>query len=161
MPVGSRVVFTRFLTKDSPKLEPWRSHVDRVMLADNPTAPVSIRGEGFVVWQLVSANNRQLARSAHIHDDFDGAVRGAREIADSAADLAVTLVSERGRGVYGWFAVSPGNVVMTCARWYLTERDRRQSVDRALEALSIAELHAGARLIDPHLMGGERVVPAY
>jgi hypothetical protein len=131
MTVGPRIVFTRFASSTSPKLRPWREHVRRV----TGTAPdlIGLDGEtaSVIVWNLVSANNRELGRGAHIYQRF--------------AD-----------GVYGWKAAHAGTTEMVCSRWYQTDRDRQHSIAIALVALRGATLRAGARSNHPSLMAGER-----
>jgi len=158
MSLGPRVVFVRFLNGESPKLSPWVAHANRVV-GDRPVAPVTPSSSGEkerLVWQLVSANNRQLARGVGVHESFELARAHAGRVVDSAAELSIEFVSEAGRGVYGWFASLRGVPVMTCARWYLTDRDRRHSSDLATRSISTAVLLAGARLTDPTLMAGQR-----
>jgi hypothetical protein len=154
MSVGPRVVFVRFLTSESPKLNPWVSHRTRVL--DAAAAPSPALNGDVVVWQLVSANNRQLARGASLHGSFESAHESALAAVSAGDGLAVTLVSEAGRGVYGWYASLDGEPAMTCSRWYLTDRDRRYSIDIAMRSVASAILHSGARLTDPALMGGDR-----
>lgn len=156
MSAGPRIVFVRFLTADSPKLTPWVAHSSRVVNARGG-AVATKPPTGMVVWQLVSANNRQLARAADVLDTFEGARADASAVVAASDRLVVETVSEAGRGVYGWFATLDGRPVVTCARWYGTDRDRRHSIDLALRSMATAELHEGARLTDPALMGGDRV----
>ncbi len=159
MSVGPRVVFVRFVASDSPKLTPWLGHLQRVLGSRvahaSPGEPLPVT-ESLLVWQLVSANNRQLARSVEVRDTFEVATADAREVIESSNTLQVELVSEAGRGVYGWYASIDDTPVMTCARWYLTDRDRRHSIELALRAIAIATLRPGARLTDPALMAGDR-----
>jgi hypothetical protein len=155
MSVGPRIVFVRFINGDSPKLSPWIAHVARVLGPVFRRQPAS-GGDGLLVWQLVSGNNRQLARSVDVHDSFEAASDSAHSIVHAASGLIVELVSEAGRGVYGWYASLDGTPVMTCARWYVTDRDRRHSIDLALRSVAVATLHTGSRLTDPALMGGDR-----
>ena len=158
MPLGPRVVFMRFVDEESPKLTPWITHSSSVIgpALSALVAVAAKQGEGRSVWQLVSGNNRQLARGVGIHSTFESARAHAQSVIDSRAELTVEHVSEAGRGVYGWFATLAGVPVMTCARWYLTDRDRRHSSDIATRSLSTAILHAGSRLTDPTLMAGPR-----
>ena len=109
-----------------------------------------------MVWQLVSANNRMLARSAVIYGTFDEAVVGARNAAAAGEELSVGFVSDDRHGLFGWFVSFGGDPLMTCSRWYLSERDRRHSIELALSSLLVALLSPGARLIHPSLMGGAR-----
>ena len=157
MAVGPRIVFVRFLTSDSPKLAPWVAHARRVVESKPDTvATKPSEGEGVIVWQLVSANNRQLARGVDVHESFEGAHADASIAVGARSQLSIDLVSEAGRGVYGWFASLDDRPVVTCARWYFTDRDRRHSIELALKSISVATLHTGARLTDPALMAGDR-----
>lgn len=158
MSLGPRVVFMRFLDDESPKLKPWIAHVSSVLGAHPRTeeAISSSNREGSVVWQLVSANNRQLARGVGVHGAFDLARLHAERVVVSGSRVVVEHVSEPARGVYGWFATVDGEPVMTCARWYATDRDRRHSSELATRSIPVATLLAGARLSDPTLMGGRR-----
>lgn len=152
MSVGPRIVFVRFIDGDSPKLVPWVAHVARV-LGPNPVLHLHSKEEGVLVWQLVSGNNRQLARSAGVHDTFEAASAHARSVVESGLRLSVENVSEAGRGVYGWYASLNGDPVMTCARWYVSDRDRRNSIELALRSVAVATLHTGSRLTDLALTG--------
>ena len=158
MSLGPRVVFMRFLDDESPKLKPWMFHEASVLGAHPRPEQVvgSTNREGSLVWQLVSANNRQLARGVGIHGTFELARLHAERVVDSGSRVVVEHVSEPLRGVYGWFATVDGEPVMTCARWYVTDRDRRHSSELAARSIPIAVLLAGARLSDPTLMGGRR-----
>lgn len=154
MSVGPRIVFVRFQTSDSPKLVPWVTHAERVV--GQPVPVDSVAEGGRVVWQLVSANNRELARGFDVHATFEEARASAQLLVETAGELEVGLVSEAGRGVYGWFASRDHEPQMTCARWYTTVRDRQHSIELALRSIPIATLHSGTRLTDPALMAGER-----
>ncbi|CAN5353141.1 hypothetical protein BH09ACT5_BH09ACT5_18540 [soil metagenome] len=149
MSPGPRIVFTRFLTGDSPKLVPWVEHA-RQVTARTAEAGASLGPEASpIVWQLVSGNNRHLARSVAIHSSFEDAAASARGIIAARADLLVELVSQPTRGSYGWYAADGGAPVMLCARWYVTPRDRRHSLALALRCLDEAELDPGVRVVYP------------
>jgi len=154
MSVGPRIVFVRFQTSDSPKLVPWVTHSERVV-GERADIGATAAG-GRVVWQLVSANNRELARGYDVHATFEEARAHAEMLVMATEKLEVGLVSEAGRGVYGWYASLDGRPVITCSRWYTTVRDRFHSIELALKSIPIAALHTGARLTDPALMAGDR-----
>lgn len=156
MTVGPRIVFVRFLRDDSPKLVPWRVHISRVLGAAGTSSTRDANGQ--LVWQLVSGNNRQLARSVRVYSSFEEASDEAKALVESAASLEVTPVSEPRHGVYGWYASIGGEPVMACARWYFTDRDRRHSIQLAVRSLETTTLHVGARLTDPELMAGTNAV---
>lgn len=156
MSVSPRIVFTRFVSADSPKLQPWLSHSRRLLSVNGHAAPGVDSGlhDAVLVWQLVSGNNRQLGRSIRVHSSFDSALEEATRVRSQADRIIVSMVSEDLRGVYGWYGSIDGEPVMTCARWYNTERDRARSLQLAVPSLAAAELLAGSRLIDPALMHG-------
>ncbi|WP_309710920.1 hypothetical protein [Pseudolysinimonas sp.] len=116
----------------------------------------TVTSEGSIVWQLVSANNRQLARGIDVYESFEEAHSTASDLVEASASLTVSLVSEAGRGAYGWYLSSEGRPVITCARWYLTERDRRNSITLAIRSLAVATLSPGTRLSDSTLMADDR-----
>lgn len=155
MSVGPRIVFIRFLSGDSPKLVPWVTHAERVAGESQLEAAEATEG-GRVVWQLVSANNRELARGCYVHNTFEEARADAASVVGLTDGLEVALVSEAARGEYGWFATVDGRPVVTCARWYSTARDRQHSIELAIRSIPAATLHAGTRLTDRALMAGDR-----
>lgn len=155
MAAGPRLVFVRFPTRDSPKLKPWVAHLRRV-LVNVEGSPSATSTEGSIVWQLVSANNRQLARGTDVYDSFEDAYAQVSALVGDAPSLVVGLVSEGGHGLYGWYLSRDGAPVATCARWYLTDRDRRNSIALAMRSLAVATLGSGTRLTDPTLLADER-----
>jgi hypothetical protein len=145
---GPRIIFTRFLSGESPRLSPWREHHRRVLSQVAGVSQVADKGS-VVVWRLVSSNNRELARSAEIFSLFQDAVTSARSASTSVASGTVFLVSDERRGAYGWYLADADGPVAVCARWYEAERERRHAVELAMKGLSLATVAEGARqLID-------------
>lgn len=144
---GSRVIFTRFTNAESVKLRPWREHRRNVVGAGGePTRKIAEGARYAVVWQLISANNRELARSADVFDDFEDAVLSAREAVDLVSTHGeVVPVSSDQMGTYGWYVRILGHPAVICSRWYAAERDRQQAVRLTLQSLPTAQLAAGAR----------------
>lgn len=160
MTAGSRIVFMRFATSRSPKLALWIDHFDRVV-GHGPrvvNSLVTSQDECIVVWQLVSANNRMLARSANLFERFEDAQADAQNAAISTAEREFVLTSHQRRGEYGWYAAQGGEVEMIGARWYGTERDRRNAIELAESSLAVSHLASGARPIDPQ---SNRAQPEY
>jgi len=157
MTVGSRIVFMRFATARSPKLQLWIDHFDRVV-GHGPRVVNSVasgQDECIVVWHLVSANNRMLARSANLFERFEDAQADALATSGSTALREIVLTSHQRRGEYGWYSLLDGEVEMICARWYGTERDRRNAIELAELSLVTSHLAAGARPIDPGVRRGQ------
>ncbi|TXN31063.1 hypothetical protein [Lacisediminihabitans profunda] len=141
---GPRIIFTRFLSGESPRLAPWREHHRRV-LSQTAVASQSTERGSVVVWRLVSSNNRELARSAEIFGQFHDAVASARSAASSAEITTVCLVSDERGGSYGWYLADADRPVAICARWYDAERERRHAVELAIKGLALATVGEGAR----------------
>jgi hypothetical protein len=141
-----RIVFTRFASAESPKLAPWIAHI-RHIVADTVADILVPASDGPIVWQLVTGNNRHLARSARIHGSFADAAASARAIVAASTELTVQHVSQKTRGAYGWYAHTDDVPAIVCARWYATARDCRASVALALRSLADAELHPGVLVV--------------
>lgn len=140
-------MFVRFPERNSPRLKPWLAHARRVLgEAESDRSEASI--DGFIVWQLVSANNRELARGIEVYETFEEARAQVGILVTASGSLTVEYTSEAGHGLYGWYLKLDGRPVATCARWYLTERDRRSSISLATRSLPVAAVHAGARLTE-------------
>jgi hypothetical protein len=129
-------------------LKPWLAHARRV-LGEAESLRRESSTQGFIVWQLVSANNRQLARGIDVHETFEDARATVTALSSASESLSVEYASEAGHGLYGWYLKLDERPVATCARWYLTERDRRNSIDLALRSIGVATVHVGARLTEP------------
>jgi hypothetical protein len=155
MSVKPRVVFMRFAARGTSKLELWQTHRDRVLgFSASIVETFGQTTDGSVVaYNLVSTNNRVLARSAHLYAHLGDAIAAAHTLVESAAALKIALVTDSLRGQYGWHGSAAGVAVLTSDHWHATERDRRASVEVSLIALATAEIATEARLIDTSLTG--------
>jgi hypothetical protein len=160
MPTGARIVVTTFASVSSPKIVPWREHSSRVAgvvlgdvagVANRPTAWTPGELSHPAVWHLASPNHRMLARSVGVFDSALEAVDDATGVLGEHAELETVLVRDRVGSSLGWFLRTGERPVISCARWYATDRDRRKSLDSALEALAGAELAPLHRASHPHL----------
>jgi hypothetical protein len=140
--VQPRVIFTTFSGIDSPELRPWLAHVSRVL---GTRAPAVAAAADPSVWQLISANNRGLARSAGVYAGFRAASDAAATTVANLASVVSRHVVDDARGLLGWYLAIDGEPVVVCSRWYLAERERSQAVNLALATLKIAVLSDGAR----------------
>jgi hypothetical protein len=148
---GPRVAFLRFASREALKLEPWREHC-RMVTGSPPIiseAPDESDGVTIVSWQLISSNNRTLARSARLYTSLHLAEERVGRIIAARDRIETHLVSEDLRGMHGWWASISGIAIMTCSRLYLTERDRNQSAELAIASLPLAVVQHGARLLVP------------
>ena len=158
MTVGSRIVFMRFATARSPKLQLWIDHFERVVGhgTGRPVPGAARDDDGAFVWHLISANNRMLARGSRIHGVLTDAIEDTSRLQSVAREMQFKLVFDQLRGLYGWYASLDGIVALTCARWYVTERDRRSSIELAVISLSVAVLRPGTRLVQTEISSSPR-----
>lgn len=162
MSVGPRIVLTRFASIRAPKLGPWIEHCRRVtglvpeLVEDAPAASDGLDDEQVLIWSLVSANNRALARSARVFARFDAAARDASDCVVGHERLRLHVQSDERAGGYGWRLDLDTEPAVLCARWYSSDRDRRQSFAVALDALGRATVSTGARATHPLLLTGPR-----
>lgn len=143
MTVQPRVMFTRFSGVENPELRPWLAHVSRVL---GNRAPAVTAVSDPSVWQLISANNRELARSAGVYPGFRAASDAAASTVANVASAVSRHVVDDARGLLGWYLAIDDLPVMICARWYLAERERSQAVNLALASLQVAVFSDSARL---------------
>jgi hypothetical protein len=143
MAVQPRVIFTRFADVENPELRPWLAHVRRVL---GKQAPAVVPVADPTVWQLVSANNRELARSTGLFAGYRAASDGARLTISGLASAVVRPVVDEARGLHGWYLSIDGEPAVICSRWYLADRERSQAVKLALASLGVAQLSGGARV---------------
>jgi hypothetical protein len=94
MTVGSRIVFMRFVTVRSPKLQLWIDHFDGVVGhdAERLSPPTAKADESAFVWHLISANNRMLARGSRIHFALEDAMSDNSRVQSEARWMHFTLV---------------------------------------------------------------------
>ena len=143
MTVQPRVIFTRFAGVENPEIGPWLAHVSRVL---GNRAPAVVKIDEPSVWQLVSANNRELARSAGIFSGFRAASDAAAVTVAHLGAAIVRPVVDDARGLQGWYLSIEGEPAVICSRWYLADRERSQAVNLALSSLRVAVFGDGARL---------------
>jgi hypothetical protein len=143
MAVQPRVIFTRFSSVESPGFRPWIDHIARVL---GPSAPLQPTFQNPTVWQLVSANNRELARSASLFEGFRAANQAAESTVGSLANAVTHSVVDERRGLQGWYLSVEGRAEVVCSRWYFADRERTHAVSIALSALAHASLGEGARV---------------
>lgn len=138
-----RVIVTAFGPGHADRLEAWRAHVSRV-LGDQQVGAAA-ESPGGAVWHLASVNNRMLARRGAVFGSAAEAVDDARASLRAQAGYDAVLVRDRRMLALGWYLRSTSGPVIVSARWYSTDRDRRKSLDAAVDALRIAVVEPATR----------------
>ena len=139
-----RVIVTSFVAGQSERIRSWHQHSARVLGGD-PPPHVGSAAVGSV-WHLASSNNRTLARRIAVFPSADAAVADARRTLGTSDTLEASMVRDRHLLELGWYLRSAEGPTLVSARWYSTERDRRNSVLAALEALRSAVLDPVVRV---------------
>lgn len=144
MAVQPRVIFTRFSSADGAEFRPWMDHLNRVL---GRRAPAQTPVSDPTVWQLVSANNRELARGVGLFEGFASARDAAKATVFSLPRAVSKAVVDERKGLYGWYLSVDDGPAVICSRWYLADRERTQAVNVALVALVAATFAEGSRLV--------------
>ncbi|MGH3695416.1 MAG: hypothetical protein ACRDRX_15745 [Pseudonocardiaceae bacterium] len=92
------------------------------------------RARGFT-WRFMSANNRSLARSAHISPDVESCLATIRLLQDGLPD-AVSETSRNGNGQWVWRVRLADEVVATAARSYPRQVRARLTCDAFLQLVA-------------------------
>lgn len=133
MSTNARVQFVRVEPSEKARMASWIHHISRVT-----GAPLAIAtDQPVVLWQLTAANHRVLARCANAFDSIEEARADVVTVVRARAGLAVRMVRLEASRQYGWALLDGRDPVLTCARWYTMERDRRESVRMARLGLDL------------------------
>jgi hypothetical protein len=133
MSTSARIQFIRVDPSEATRMASWAHHISRVT-----GAPLAIAADRAVIlWQLTAANHRVLARCAVAFDSIDDARADVSSVVQARVGLAVRMVRLEASRSYGWALLDRGNPVLTCARWYTMERDRRESLRMARLGLDL------------------------
>ncbi len=111
----------------------WIHHISRVTGA----SPAIAADHPAVLWQLTAANHRVLARGAVAFDSIAEARQDVASVVEARAVLNARMVRLEASRLYGWALLDGGKPVLTCARWYTMERDRRESLRMARLGLDL------------------------
>lgn len=141
----TRIIFTRFASTNSLKMRPWHEHRRRVIDDGRLERDLPETDESIVVWQLVTANNRELARSADVFTDFITAHHSVVDQVRAGGQSSAVPVSDERRGGYGWYLTVDERPSVICSRWYVADRERRQAMELAVASISTAKIALGAR----------------
>ncbi|PZQ90773.1 MAG: hypothetical protein DI534_06150 [Leifsonia xyli] len=147
MSTGARVQFIRVDPTDPVRMASWIHHISR--LTGAPATPTP--AHPVVVWQLTAGNHRVLARGATTSASVEEAHDDVASVVAARERLVPRMVRLESSRAYGWLLLDGAVPVLTCARWYALERDRRESLRSArLELDHLAD--GGTDLAAPRLV---------
>ncbi|HET7901153.1 MAG TPA: hypothetical protein VFL59_08175 [Candidatus Nanopelagicales bacterium] len=84
---------------------------------------------GGIGWRLLSANNRELGRSAHAHPDAESALLDLGRVRVVAGSGTVHVVHEPRSGTWAWLLDDEGSLVATSGRGFRLERECRHNLE--------------------------------
>ena len=109
--------------------------------------PPEADGTSAVAWRLVSANNRELGRSAVYHWGADACVRAIHDLVRSLDDVQTRLSRSPATGLWGWVLTRDGEPVAMSGRGYRREREARDCLDNFRSAAPIAQVKTAAQRV--------------
>lgn len=129
----------------------WCAHEAAMLLAARASLPLAFDepwtpGNPWIVWRLLSANNRELARGVGSYRTADDARMAASVVVARAAEAVPTLVFDPERH-HGWSASIEGVPVMIAPSWHQSRRTNRLNLDKALMTLRRADVGGAAATI--------------
>jgi hypothetical protein len=137
MSTSARIQFIRVDPTESARMASWTHHLSRLTGTPLAIAP----DQSVFLWQLTAANHRILGRCAISFRSIAEAREDVASVVEARASLTVRMVRLEASRSYGWALLDRGDPVLTCARWYTMERDRRESLRMTrlgLDLLSVA-----------------------
>lgn len=123
---GSSVLFMAFPARDAPGLVAWtrfRELITSGMSASDPSLKdrvTAVDTSPLGIWRMLASNNREVARSAAAYPSFESARRAVLALQDADDPFEIVTFHGPSSGTHGWVALSNGQAVLTCARWYET-----------------------------------------
>jgi hypothetical protein len=127
MSTSARVQFVRVNPSDAARMASWIHHISRLTGAPAEPSP----DHPVFIWQLAAANHRVLARGLVARDSVEEAKADVAAVVDARESLSSRMVRLESNRGYGWVLFKDREPVLTCARWYTMERDRRESLRNA------------------------------
>jgi hypothetical protein len=139
MTPGTPILQPVALACDSPALAAWagaRNHAAGAL----GLAPLRMPSGVVLMWRLLAANNRELARSAQLYDSVGLARQAATELQRHWAELEPTTFHGPVTASHGWAASVDGLLVLTCARWYETGPISMDACRASIASLRTAQI---------------------
>ncbi len=94
-------------------------------------------------WRLVSANNRELGRSARSYTSYPVARTAILSVRARADHLAGACLADRATGRWTWRMELDDGPVAASSRWYEREHDSKLAMAKFVKLLADAELAEG------------------
>ncbi|MBN9153306.1 MAG: hypothetical protein J0J05_04900 [Microbacterium sp.] len=142
---ASRIVVIELAS--AQRIHSWRDHCTPALgLTRADHGPLV--AEARFVWQLVSGNNRAIARGYRAYTTATEAQEHAAALRAVAGRLAVRTLRLSHDAVYSWVATHGADIVLMSARSYSTVRDVRDSIVMALATLPEATAGPARRETD-------------
>jgi hypothetical protein len=136
MSIGAKIQYIRVAPAEEARMNAWAHHVSRL----TGTPAVTLPDHPVYLWHLVAGNHRVLARGAGARASLELAQADVAAVVEAREQLVPRMVRlEASRG-YGWMLLRDGEPVLTCARWYTMERNRRDSLNNARTGLNLLAL---------------------
>lgn len=153
---GRVAFFTHESRRDvPPAIEKWQLHETSVLT--NLTTPVrlvplaTVRGSSraWVVWRLLSGNNREIGRGVGAHATLESARRAA-ELAVASADGAEALLAFDRKSAHAWCLQFDATPLIIAPAWHRSRRTNRLNLEIVRATLGRADLNGAVTALDGH-----------
>ena len=129
------------LAADLPSVAPTSDPID-ADTAVTTTPTERVRRPAWVMWRLLSGNNRELGRGASAFADLESAVSAVVVLRSCLGDVTTRIIREDRPGEWAWILLLGEHPVARSARTYQRLRECEYSLTGFLEALPDALLIA-------------------
>lgn len=133
-----------------PVVRKWLDHERTILAAASPRTVDAGRpsddrlaGSPWIVWRLLSGNNREIGRGVGVHDSLTAARRAVERAVVNADRFTSTYVFDR-RSSHGWCLHLDGVPIMVSPLWHRSRRVNRLNLDTVRLTLGRAEVNAVA-----------------
>jgi hypothetical protein len=149
------------LFPSSPNRDRWDAH-ERLVLASVPREPrTALPGNNstgnnsnsawnnstWIVWRLLSGNNRELARGIGVHSSSASARAEAQRTIDHVDKLEALTVFAGNHGEHAWVLHLEGEPMLISPRWHRSRRTNRDNLGVAVAAIGNARLSSTVTLL--------------
>lgn len=130
----------------------WAHHETSVLAHLTSTAklvpPPSLpAGGSWVVWRLLSGNNREIGRGVGAHAGIDVARRSAL-VAIAAAGLAEPVLAFDRKSAHAWCLQVGGSPILISPAWHRSRRTNRLNLETVRATLGQAEVNGAVTSLD-------------
>lgn len=127
----------------------WDAHERAVLtlLQGEPVSTTKVVDQPWIVWRLLSANNRELGRGVGAFTCSSSARAAVERVIGRADQLESASAFALDRGQHAWALRLDDDFVVIAPRWHRSRRANRENLTIALDSLRHARLSSVVTLL--------------